>query len=243
METTTLFSLTLLTLLVLAAAIYYNAVPDGFNVPSMYVVDYQPGAGLLDNYIINENPKLEATLPTICKQIDTGKALTDTEFLEYMIPHHQVAVDICKSMSSDNQLIRELCRQLIWQQGYEITLMHAMINRLPDTFSKEKALAYYNQSLYDFYNPPSLALVNQPVCKPNNFTEHKFPQLDDTKFLEHMVAHHAIAVKMAKNQMRETKNSYIMSLCYDLIHQQEIELVKMQEMIANQMWKTSVMLS
>jgi uncharacterized protein (DUF305 family) len=188
-------------------------------------------------------------LETICSGIDHGKPMTDTEFLETMIPHHQVAVAVAKQTygTSVNQIIREFCRQIIWQQEYEITQMEAMIGRLPQPFSTARAKLRFTQSLYDFYNPPTLAMVKQPVCVPMHFqvSGHlppNMPPMSDEAFLKHMAAHHATAVKMAKTQMRTTDNSFISALCYDLIHQQELELVKMNEMIANRAWETSVML-
>lgn len=188
-----------------------------------------------------------AELETICSGIDHGKPMTDTEFLETMIPHHQVAVAVAKSINSTNQIIREFCRQIIWQQEYEITQMEAMIGRLPQPFSTARAKLRFTQSLYDFYNPPTLAMVKQPVCVPMHFqvSGHlppNMPPMSDEAFLKHMAEHHATAVKMAKTQMRTTDNSFISALCYDLIHQQELELVKMNEMIANRAWETSVML-
>lgn len=188
----------------------------------------------------------EPELAELCKRIDTGKPMTDTAFLEAMIPHHQVAIAVCRSMNSDNQIIREFCRQMIWQQEYEITQMEAMIGRLPLPFSEARARLRFTQSLYDFYNPPTLAMVKQPVCDPMHFKSAgghmaSMPQLSDEDFLKHMAVHHATAVKMAKTQMRTTGNSFIAALCYDLIHQQEIELVKMNEMIDNQAWMTSIM--
>lgn len=186
-------------------------------------------------------------LATLCNGIDNGKPMTDIEFLETMIPHHQVAVAVAKSINTTNQIIREFCRQIIWQQEYEITQMEAMIGRLPQPFSTARAKLRFTQSLYDFYNPPSLAIIHQPVCDPMHFQvaghlPPNMPPMSDEAFLKHMAVHHATAVKMAKTQMRTTDNSFISALCYDLIHQQELELVKMNEMIVNQAWDTSVML-
>jgi uncharacterized protein (DUF305 family) len=191
--------------------------------------------------------KSHTELETLCHGIDTDKPMSDIEFLETMIPHHQVAVAVAKSINSTNQIIREFCRQIIWQQEYEITQMEAMIGRLPQPFSTARAKLRFTQSLYDFYNPPSLAMVNQPVCDPMHFQvaghlPPNMPPMSDEAFLKHMATHHATAVKMAKTQMRTTDNSFIAALCYDLIHQQELELVKMNEMIANRAWDTSVML-
>ena len=57
--------------------------------------------------------------------------LTDIQYLEYMIPHHQVAVDISimHQKISKNPQMQELLRKLIWTQKYEITLMNTVLNK------------------------------------------------------------------------------------------------------------------
>ena len=51
--------------------------------------------------------------------------LSDKEFLEHMIPHHQVAVDMSVLLQpiSKNPIMQELFRKIIWQQNYEIEVM------------------------------------------------------------------------------------------------------------------------
>jgi uncharacterized protein (DUF305 family) len=52
------------------------------------------------------------------------------EFLRHMIPHHQMAVDMSVELlktTNDSNLIH-MCRNIIWQQNYEIWLMKDMLN-------------------------------------------------------------------------------------------------------------------
>ena len=48
--------------------------------------------------------------------------LTDIEYLEHMIPHHQVAIDMSELLepNTTNPIILHLCRDIIRKQGYEI---------------------------------------------------------------------------------------------------------------------------
>ena len=51
--------------------------------------------------------------------------LTDIQYLEHMIPHHQVAVDVSIDMLkvSKSPIIQEILRKLIWTQNREIVIM------------------------------------------------------------------------------------------------------------------------
>ena len=48
--------------------------------------------------------------------------LTDIEYLEHMIPHHQVAIDMSNMLipHTNNAEILHLCRNIIRKQSYEI---------------------------------------------------------------------------------------------------------------------------
>ena len=67
--------------------------------------------------------------------------LTDLEYLEHMIPHHQVAVDMSNLLipKTSDPFILHLCREIIRKQEYEIWEMTLMKNALSDTIvSSEK---------------------------------------------------------------------------------------------------------
>ena len=51
-----------------------------------------------------------------------------------MIPHHQVAIDMSEKLIkiTRNPIMIELCREIIWQQKYEIQIMNSVINKLPN---------------------------------------------------------------------------------------------------------------
>jgi len=69
------------------------------------------------------------------KHLCHGK-ITDDKFLEHMIPHHQMAIDMAQQVSkySKNPAILSLARDIIWSQQNEIWVMKALL-RSPEFYS------------------------------------------------------------------------------------------------------------
>ena len=57
-------------------------------------------------------------------------AVSDTQFLESMIPHHGAAILMCKEASIHDPQVEELCRSIIKNQQSEIDLMKAKLSEL-----------------------------------------------------------------------------------------------------------------
>jgi hypothetical protein len=59
--------------------------------------------------------------------------ISDNEFLEHMIPHHQMAIDMGKQVSkySDNPTILNMARNIVWTQEYEIWIMKLLLQSQP----------------------------------------------------------------------------------------------------------------
>ena len=55
--------------------------------------------------------------------------LTDLEYLEHMIPHHQVAIDMSKRLllHTNHSYLMEFCRKLIIDQEGEIFYMNNLL--------------------------------------------------------------------------------------------------------------------
>jgi len=172
------------------------------------------------------------------------KILTDTQFLEYMIAHHQAAVNIAKQVlrTSQNQYILELARRMVWQQGYEITMMNAMIGRLPQPFSRVAVLGHYNTSLLSFYKGFDLAPT---ACYDDMFSSgasNHLPQIGDREFLTHMIAHHELGLAMSRAQLNRSssgQSGFMLALLYDIIHDQEQELDRMRGLANGSLWINS----
>ena len=58
-------------------------------------------------------------------------AITDEAYLEHMIPHHQVAVDMSKRLllHTKNPYLIEFCKMLIIEQQAEILYMNQLLDK------------------------------------------------------------------------------------------------------------------
>jgi hypothetical protein len=72
--------------------------------------------------------------------------LTDDQFLEHMIPHHQVAVDMSDLLSpiTKNPIMKHMCRKISWQQKYEISMMNSALGKLPVILDNNSMNLNYN---------------------------------------------------------------------------------------------------
>tara|TARA_B110000495_G_C22919640_1_gene537268 strand:+ start:416 stop:1054 length:639 start_codon:yes stop_codon:yes gene_type:complete len=167
-------------------------------------------------------------------------SLTDREYLDHMIPHHQVAVDISKLLQkkSKSPFMQSILKKLIWTQEYEINLMKNMINRLPTNNSVGENITNYTPTIADFTKPNKLGLTST-YCDPNFFNpeEHmkhlEHMELNEKTYLEHMIPHHQVAVDMSKKLLKHTNNKFMIYLCYRIIRSQQEEIVMLNDMLNN----------
>lgn len=172
--------------------------------------------------------------------------LTDNEFLEHMIPHHQVAIDMSKKLIkiTDNPIMISFCHGIIWQQGYEIQMMEGVMNKLPSNRydnipkNKNKSSNYSDKTKLHFYNP-KLSRATDYYCDPNFFNPNshelhmKDMKLTNKSYLEHMIPHHQVAVDMSDRLLLHTKNIHMIDLAKTIIIEQQNEILKMNEMLNN----------
>ena len=59
--------------------------------------------------------------------------LSDKDYLIHMIPHHQVAIDMCKLMIpiTKSKTMQNIYRTIIFNQNIEILLMKQVLNDIP----------------------------------------------------------------------------------------------------------------
>ena len=164
--------------------------------------------------------------------------LSDTEFLEHMIPHHQVAVDMSILLQpiSKSPIMHELFRKIIWQQNYEIEVMKEMVGRLPSPVSTGRIQKNYEKSKLSYYFPVKTKAKDgecDPLFfKPNDHAKHmEHMKQTDKSYLQHMIPHHQVAVDMCHRLLKHTKNDFLRALCYDIIREQEYEILKMNELL------------
>ena len=167
--------------------------------------------------------------------------LTDLEYLEHMIPHHQVAIDMSNLLipNTNNPTILHLCRDIIRKQDYEIWEMNFMKNNLSHTMyidsssSKDK----YKTILEKYY--PKESRAGDGVCdplffKPNDHAQHmQHMQVTDKSYLEHMIPHHQVAIDMSKRLLLHSNHSYLIDFCRKLIVDQQYEIYFMKNLLKN----------
>ncbi len=174
--------------------------------------------------------------------------LSDDEYLEHMIPHHQVAIDMSKELIkvTKNPIMIDFCRKIIWQQEYEIQMMSSVMNKLPNKFNQfeRNKLKNYQKDLMNYSDKTKLNLYYPKLskaldyhCDPNFFdpdAHHKHMEgmeLTDKSYLEHMIPHHQVAVDMSNRLLKYTKNIHMIDLATTIIREQQFEILKMNEML------------
>ena len=168
--------------------------------------------------------------------------LTDKEYLEHMIPHHQVAVDISILLQkkTKNPEMQDILRKLIWVQNYEIQLMRDMAKGLPEndmSTSEIDMVRNYTITIGDLTKPNKVGLT-KTYCDPHFFDpkkhmEHmKHMKLDDKMYIKHMIPHHQVAVDMSKVLLKNTKNDFMIYLANRIIRSQNAEIILLNDMLS-----------
>ena len=60
----------------------------------------------------------------------TQMAVSDTEFLRSMIPHHSGAILMCREATISDPEVRQLCDEIVESQEREIAQMEAILDRM-----------------------------------------------------------------------------------------------------------------
>lgn len=196
--------------------------------------------GMLELYVRSRDPPK--------KNICTGN-LTDLEYLNHMIPHHQVAVDISIELQkkTNSPAMQDILRKLIWVQKYEIDLMQ----ELKKTIYSEDGMSVQNNmnktyiyTVSDFVYPNKKGLTHT-YCDPHFFDpekhmEHiKHMDLTDEMYIHHMIPHHQVAVDMSKVLLTNTKNDFMIYLAYRIIRSQQEEIVLLNDLLNSKLYQSS----
>jgi uncharacterized protein (DUF305 family) len=174
--------------------------------------------------------------------------LTDNEYLEHMIPHHQVAIDMSNELLkiTKNPIMISFCREIKWKQGYEIQMMEGVMNKLPNEFNdidkiptNQNNLKNYNKKTKTYFYNPKLSRATDYYCdpnffKPNDHESHmKNMKLTNKSYLEHMIPHHQVAIDMSIRLLSYTKNIHMIDLVTTIIREQQSEILIMNGMLKN----------
>ena len=167
--------------------------------------------------------------------------LSDLEYLEHMIPHHQVAIDMSNLLipHTENPTILHLCRDIIRKQGYEIWEMGMMKDNIPNTiFSDDVSNVENKLTKLDIYEPV-MSKSKDGSCdplffKPDDHSAHmEHMEINDKSYLEHMIPHHQVAIDMSYRLLLHTNNSYLLDFCKKLIIDQQGEIYLMNNLLQN----------
>ena len=167
--------------------------------------------------------------------------LTDIDYLEHMIPHHQVAIDMSKLLipKTQNPTMLHLCRDIIRKQSYEIWEMNMMKDSLADTIVDDTPFKIdtYLTKMERF--APIMSKAQNGDCnplffRPNDHSAHmEVMEINSKSYLEHMIPHHQVAIDMSKRLLLHTKNTYLIDFCRKLIIDQQWEIYTMNNLLGN----------
>ena len=160
--------------------------------------------------------------------------LSDSDYLVHMIPHHQVAVDMCNLMIpiTKSKTLQNIYRKIIWNQNIEINLMNQVLSKIPSVSNNIKSI-YRDTELktslsYDSKSIPKDYYCDPLFFKPDDHSEHMgHMKHTDKSFLEHMIPHHQVAVVMSNRLLSYTNNTHMIRICYDIITSQRAEILQM----------------
>ena len=175
------------------------------------------------------------------EQFDTNPCtdfLSNKDYLKHMIPHHQVAIDICIIMKniSKSVTMQNIYKKLIYNQNIEIMLMKNVVKHIPKVSNEYKS-KYRNNKIITSLEMNTKSIPNKYHCdplffKPNDHSAHmKHMKHSDKSFLEHMIPHHQVAVVMSERLLKHTNNTHMIRLCYDIITAQRGEILQMNYLL------------
>jgi len=160
--------------------------------------------------------------------------LSNKDYLVHMIPHHQVAIDMCNLMIpiSESKTMQHIYRNIIFNQNIEITLMENVLKNIPK-ISNEYNTLYRDSNFKTSLSFNSMSKPKNYYCdplffEPNNHSAHmNHMKHTDKSFLEHMIPHHQVAIVMSERLLKHTNNTHMLRICYEIITAQRYEILQM----------------
>ena len=176
--------------------------------------------------------------------------LTDRQYLEHMIPHHQVTIDVSNMLIkiTKSPEMHEIIRKLIWTQKYEIELMDELLKTGIFNVTSGKQFRKYQTTISDFMAPNVLQnqrmfcdtknlKLSDTFCDPHFFNpkshmDHmKHMKLDDAMYIHHMIPHHQVAIDMSKVLLMNTKSDMMIYIAYRIIRSQNAEIIILNDFL------------
>jgi len=157
----------------------------------------------------------------------TGKV--DIDFLRGMIPHHQGAVDMCKTelKYGRNGNIRALCNNIIRSQEFEIRRMNMILRTLE---AEQSADAKMHFDDHDHRHSNLWTETNNKMHEEMNIDYSGNADID---FVKGMIPHHQGAIDMCKIAIEHGENANVQSLCNEIMAAQNSEIRFMKKWLNN----------
>lgn len=185
-----------------------------------------------------------------CKVLSKDK-ISDKEFLELMIKHHNVALKMSKliQMNSQDDFILDYARKVIYNQGEEVILMERFLKSIPN-IQTEKSCNCGNSLISAVIEKSYPGIFSNIKCDDSHFEDlgneplqlkieseyetinntnkvnkinHNI-KLSDKEYIDHMVAHHKSGLELAKLLLKSTKEPRLLILAQTIILDQEKEM-------------------
>ena len=164
--------------------------------------------------------------------------LSNKDYLVHMIPHHQVAIDMCNLMIplSKSKTIQNIYRTIIFNQNIEIFRMNQVLKNIPNVSNNYNVIYRDNKFLtslsYDKKSNPKKYYCDPLFFKPNDHSAHmNHMKHTDKSFLNHMIPHHQVAIVMSERLLKHTNNTHMIRICYEIITSQRAEILKMNQLL------------
>lgn len=187
----------------------------------------------------NENNNDNNNNDTNNRNYPCNEILTDDEYLEHMITHHEVAVDMSKThlQHTTNPLIIDILIDVIRVQTFQIHLMEESQTELNIKSNKNTNIRSspnaYRYTQGDF-TKPNIQHISDTYCDPSFFDashSKNLHKMTDIMYIEHMIPHHQVAIDMSKRILESTNNNFIIDLAYKIIYSQQLEIFKLSELL------------
>ena len=184
-----------------------------------------------------------------------NKPLSDNQYLEYMIPHHQVAINVSKKIlrHTNDPNIMYLARNARFKFSDEILLMENLLksgiptavsnvdgnvevmrNELTQFYPDQVRAKNYKCSFYNF--SPNAARDQTSKGRVPGGTALRGQIIDrdnnrvmtDCEYLKFMINHFNLEIEMCSKIIRQSKNTGLVSFAYEIIKNRKYEIWRMR---------------
>lgn len=198
-------------------------------------------------------------------QVLSKNSITDKEYLELMIKHHNVAIRINELalFSSDNDYILDYARRSKAREEDEMLFMQTSLRTMPNIQSNtacgcerdvpSSPLDHSYPDLFkchqcneaDFNTPPNpkvdLNMTGVNGTCSNTFALKQTDMISDSDFVKQMISYHNTAVELSKLLIRSTKEPRLFVLAQTIIADQQKEMFELNYLQNNLYnWKNMI---